>query len=125
MKFSTPMIVLMGILAALVVLRVITPSPEQVMMDELTQQNQMIQQQTMSMMNGMETQMNPYQNNYAQPGYSQEGGYPQGGYQQNGYQQNQYQQGTYQENTGYNGNPGYSNNGEVNYAPQGGDDWNW
>lgn len=119
MKFSTPMIVIMCILAAIVVLRVITPSPEQVMMDELNQQNQMIQQQTMNMLNG-------YQEQYSVPSYYQEGGYPQGGYQpngypQSGYQQNQYQQGSYQENMGHNG---YSNSG-TNYGPQGGDDWNW
>ena len=120
MKFSTPMKVLLALLAVIVVLRIITPSPEQVMMNELNQQNQMIQQQTMDMMNG-------YQQQYAAPNYYQQGSYPQGsfqqnGYQQSGYQQNQYQQGSYQDNAGYNG---YANDSGVTYGPQGGDDWNW
>lgn len=90
MKFSRPMIVILGIALALVVVRIITPTPEQQMMDYYNQQNQQMMEQNMQMLNGMQNQVvDPYSSGYTVPGY---------------YQQTP----GYQQMPGYQQSPGYS-----------------
>ena len=88
MKFSRPMIVMLCLAAAFVILRIITPTPEQQMLDYYNQQNQQMMEQNQQMLNGMQNQMvNPYSTPnispgyYPQPqGYQQAPGYNDGGY---------------------------------------------
>lgn len=102
MKFSVPMKVILGVFAVLVVLRIMTPSPEQQMIDQMNQQNQMMMQQMQSQL------VDPFQAGYTAPGYYQESG--------------QAQHPAYQ-------NTGYYNGGQAQYAQPGhqnaGDDWQW
>ncbi len=102
MKFSLPMKIVLGVVAVIVVLRVMTPSPEQQMIDQM---NQQLQGQL----------VDPYQSGYSVPGYYQEStNYQNQGYQNQGYQ-NQY----------YNGNhAAYQQTNEVDYGPND-DEWQW
>ncbi len=109
MKFSPTMIIILGLVAAVVVLRIMTPSAEQQVMDyynqqmqmqslqsqqmleQLNQQNAAMQQQSMQMLQSMQNDMmGPNMNGYN--GYAMPNPY------QNGYQdpyQSQYQQSYY------------------------------
>lgn len=102
MKFSPTMIIILGILAALFVLRILTPSAEQQyfdqynqqmqmqslqsqqMLEQMNQQNAAMQQQNMQMLQSLQNEaMGPYMNGYngyAVPNPYQQAQHPQQSY---------------------------------------------
>ena len=116
MNLSVPMKVILGVVAVLVVLRIITPTPEQEMLNQMnqeaqditeyyTQQNQAMQIQSMQMLN----QMNQMPQNYVDP-------------YQGAPNMQQMNPGYYQQNMSQ--QPGYTHPSQASHS-QGNADWNW